>query len=127
MADGVSQVLKIWQLARGGGIREVCRELVQLSCGGRVAAGLRGLGGALQIGGYFLRDLRVFGGIGLLKLLERAGQLRERRELAAIGLLDRCKSARGSGARGGVVGKEINGQDRVQHGAGETSNGTHAV
>jgi hypothetical protein len=85
------------------------------------------LGGALQIGGYFLCDLRIFRWIRLLKLLEGARQLREGRKLAAIGLLDGCESAGGSSACGGIVRKKINGKDCVEQGAGEISNGTHTV
>lgn len=126
-AHRLSQILEIRQLAAGGGIRKIRRELVQLGSGSRVSAGLGGLGGALQVGGDFLCDLRIFRGIRLLKLLERAGQLRERRELAAIGLLDGCESGGGGSTRGRVVRKEIDGQDCVEQSTGEISYGTHAV
>jgi len=53
---------------------------------GRIAAGSGSLGGALQVGGDLLRNLRELGWIRLLKLLERVHQLSEWGKLAAIRL-----------------------------------------
>lgn len=88
MSDGTCQILKIRQLTGSRGVRKIVCKLVQLSCARGVAAGLCGLRRALQISGYFLRDLRILRGIRLLKLLEGIRDLCEGRKLSAIGLLN---------------------------------------
>lgn len=72
-SNRLSEVLKIRQLTAGRSIGEIRRELVELRGLRRVATGLRGLRGALQVSGYFLGDLCVFRGVRLLELLKRTG------------------------------------------------------
>ena len=68
----LSQILNVGELVALRGFGEVCRELVELARGARIAVALGSLGGCLQVGGDLLGDLRVPGRIRLLKLLERA-------------------------------------------------------
>ena len=75
--DRLCQILDVGQFAAFRGIREVCRELVELVCRTRIPAPLGSLGGVLQVRGDLLCDLPIFGWVRLLKLLERAHQLRE--------------------------------------------------
>src|ERR1039457_4693946 len=78
------QILHVGKLSalRGGG--EVRSQLVELGRGRRVAVGGGGLGGALQVGRDLLRDLLVFRGVGLLKLLQGTQQLGKGRKLVGI-------------------------------------------
>jgi len=86
-ADRLSQILDVGELAALRGLGKVRRKLVKLACGCRIAIGLGSLSGTLQVRGDLLRDLLVLGGVRLLKLLERAQQLGQRRELGAVRLL----------------------------------------
>ena len=85
-SDRRRQILQVGKLAGLGRVREVCRKLPQLVRRPRVALRLRRLCGVLQIGGDLLCHLRVFCGVRLLKLLQRANQLCKRRKLSAVGL-----------------------------------------
>ena len=80
------QVLEVRELAAGRGVLEVRRKLAELAGGRRIAACRGGLGGALQVGRDLAGDLREFGWIRLLKLLEFGRNLGERRKLAVIRL-----------------------------------------
>jgi len=99
-AHRAGQILKIGQLAAAGGCGEVRRKLRKLGGLSRVAARRCGLSGGLQIGGNLLRNLFVFSGIRLLKLLERSRKLGERRQLAAV----RWRRNRGGADRGQIAG-----------------------
>lgn len=99
-ADRLRQVLNVGQLTALRGIREIRRQLVELSRCRSVAIRGRGAGGALQIRRDLLRDLLIFGWVGLLELLQRAHQLRERRKLAVI--LRRYRRSGAEGLESGV-------------------------
>lgn len=86
-AHCLREIRDIGELAAGRGVSEVGRECGELARRGRIPVVLSGLGGGLQIRSNLLRNLRVLGRIRLLKLLERAQQLGERRKLAAVLLL----------------------------------------
>jgi len=75
---GLRHVLDVGELAAGRGIAEVRRQLVELSCRGRITARRGSLGGGLQVCGDLLCDLLILGRVRLLKLLERIHQLDER-------------------------------------------------
>ena len=64
----LSQVQNVGELAAGRGVRKVRRELIELVGHGRIAVGLGGLGGGLQVGGDLLCNLLVLGRIRLLQL-----------------------------------------------------------
>ena len=97
------QILDVGKLAALRGIGEVRRQLVELIRRVRIPFLLGGLGGALQVGGNLLRDLLVLGWVRLLKLLERAQQLGERRKLAVVWRLpDRRRAGAGQTLPGGV-------------------------
>src|SRR5580693_8553066 len=84
--DGLGQILDVGQLAalRGGGkVRGKLAELRRLL---RIAIRRGGLRGGLQVCGDLLSDLLVLGWIRLLKLLQRAHELCERRKLAVLRL-----------------------------------------
>ena len=72
------KILKIGKLTALGGTGKIACELVKLTRGVGITLGLGGLGGGLQIAGDIGGHLLVFCGIGLLELLKRAGELRER-------------------------------------------------
>ena len=84
--DGLGQILDVGQLAalRGGG--EVRGKLAELRRLGRIAVRRGGLRGGLQVRGDLLSHLLVLGWIRLLKLLQRAHELCERRKLAVLRL-----------------------------------------
>ena len=80
MAAGrLSQILDVGELAGLRGAREVRRQLIELVRRGRVAVCLGRLGGVLQVRSDLPRNLRVFCRVRLLKLLELAQHLGERR------------------------------------------------
>lgn len=73
----LSQILDVGELAAGGGVREVCCQLVELAGRSRVAVGLGRLSGALQVRGDLLCDLLILGRVRLLQLLQCTQQLSE--------------------------------------------------
>jgi len=83
-ANRLRQILDIRQLATLRGVREISRKLVELIRRRGIAFGLGGLGGVMQVRRNLFSDLRVLGRIRLLKLLERAHDLREGREIAVV-------------------------------------------
>jgi hypothetical protein len=83
-ADRLREILQVGKLAALGCVGEVCRKLVQLVRRTGVALRLSGLSGALQVGGNLLRHLSVLDGVRLLKLLQRADQLRKWGELSTV-------------------------------------------
>lgn len=103
-ADGLSQILYVGELAALGGAGEVRRQLVKLGRLCRVAAGCGGLRGGVQVGGDLLRNLRVLGRIRLLKLLQCAHHLSERRKL---GVLRLRRHRRRAGAAGTASGRAV--------------------
>src|ERR1017187_949775 len=84
--DRLSQILHVGELAALRGVRKVRRKLVELGRRCRIAVRLGGLSGVLQVRGDLLGDLLVLGWIRLLKLLECAHELGERRKLAVLRL-----------------------------------------
>ena len=75
-ADGLRQVLDVGELATLRGVAEVRGKLVELvGCGGVAVRGC-GLSGGLKVRCNLPGNLLILGWIGLLKLLERAQQLR---------------------------------------------------
>lgn len=86
-ANCLREIRDVGELAAGRGVGEVGGECGELARRRGIAVRLCGLGGGLQIRGNLLGNLRVLGRIRLLKLLERAQQLGERRKLAAVLLL----------------------------------------
>jgi len=76
--DGLRQVLQIGELAARGGVGEVRRQLIELAGASSIA--VRGIGfrSALQVGRDLRRHLLILGGIGLLKALKLAQELRQR-------------------------------------------------
>ena len=85
-ANGLRQILHVRELAALRGVGEVRRKLVELGRLGRIAVRRGGLCGVLQIRGDLLSDLLVLGWIRLMKLLQRAHELSERRKLAVLRL-----------------------------------------
>ena len=85
-ADGLRQILHVGKLAALGGAGEVRGELVELGGLCRVAVRRSGFGGVLQVRGDLLGDLLVLGWIRLLKLLQSAHELSERRKPAVLRL-----------------------------------------
>lgn len=83
-SNRLGQILNVGELAALRSIREVCGELVELARRVGVAVLLGGLRRALQVSGDLLSDLLVLSGIRLLKLLERAHQLRKWGKLALV-------------------------------------------
>lgn len=80
----LGQVLNIRQLAILRSIFEIRCKLAELACGRSISSLLRSLGGGLKIGRDLLRNLLIFGWVGLLQLLKRTQKLRKRREVAAV-------------------------------------------
>lgn len=78
------KILKIRKRPVLGCGGEVRRQLRQLIGRVRVSVGLGGLRGSGQVRGDGLRDLLVLCWVRLLKLLQRAGDLGERRKLAVV-------------------------------------------
>lgn len=83
-ANCLREIRDVGELAAGRRVGEVRGERGELRRRSGIAVRLRGLGGDLQIGSDLLGDLRVFGRVRLLKLLECTQQLGERRKLAAV-------------------------------------------
>ena len=92
--DGLRQILNVGKLAALGGAGEVRGELVELGGLCRIAVRRGGLGGGLQVCGDLLGDLLVLGWIRLLKLLQSAHELSERRKLAVLRLRRHRRRAR---------------------------------
>ena len=84
--DRLSQILHVGELAALRGAGEVRRKLVELGRLCRIAVRRGGFSGVLQVRGDLLGDLLVLGWIRLLKLLERAHELSERRKVAVLRL-----------------------------------------
>lgn len=89
-AECLRKILEIRQLARLGRSRKIARQLAELAGRACISLRLRGSGGSLQVARDLLRHRSVLGRVGLLKLLQRGGQLSESRKLAAVGLCRRC-------------------------------------
>lgn len=68
-AHGLGQILDVGELAGGGGVGEIRRELAQLVGGGRVAFRRGLLGSGLKVSGDLRGHLLILGRVGLLKLL----------------------------------------------------------
>ncbi len=85
-ANSLSQVREVRQLTRFGSGGEIACQLGQLFRRAGIALGLRGLSGGGQVARDLIGYLRVLRWIRLLELLQSGGKLRERRELAAVGL-----------------------------------------
>lgn len=83
-ADGLRKILNVRKLTALRGVGEVRCELVKLAGRRRISITLGGLGSILQIRGDLLGDLLIFGGIGLLELLELAQHFRERGKLPVV-------------------------------------------
>ena len=81
---GIRQILEVRELAALGCRRKVRCKLGELVRRVSISVGLSGLRGAGQVRSDGLCDLLVLGWVRLLKLLERAHNLRERRKLAAV-------------------------------------------
>ena len=81
---GIRQILEVRELAALGCRRKVRCKLGELVRRVRISVGLSGLRGAGQVRSDGLCNLLVLGWVRLLKLLERARNLRERRKLAAV-------------------------------------------
>jgi len=88
------QILHVGHLATLRGAVEIRGKLVELGGLCRIAVRRGGLRRALQVRGDLLRDLLILGWIRLLKLLERAHELRERRKLAVLRLRHNRRRAR---------------------------------
>ena len=84
--DRLREILNVGELAALRGAGKVRRKLVELGRLCRIAVCRGSLHGALQVRGDLLGDLLVLGWIRLLKLLERAHELSERRKLAVLRL-----------------------------------------
>jgi hypothetical protein len=83
------QILDVGEVAALRRIRKIRGKLAELGRRGGIALRLRILRGALQIRGDLLGNLLVFGRVRLLKLLQFAHHLGERRKPAVIWLRDR--------------------------------------
>lgn len=83
---GFGQILDARELAGLRRRSEVRRELAELFRRRRITVGGGSLGGCLQVHGDLLGDLLVLARVRLLKLLQRAQHLGERRKLVAIRL-----------------------------------------
>ena len=94
--SGLRQILEVRQFAALGCRRKVRCKLGELVRRVGITVCLSGLRGAGQVRCDGLCDLLVLGWVRLLKLLERAHYLRERRKLAAI-LLGCDRSQTGGG------------------------------
>ena len=82
--SGLRQILEVRQLAALGCRRKVRCKLGELVRRVGISIGLSGLRGAGQVRCDGLCNLLVLGWVRLLKLLERARNLCERRKLAAV-------------------------------------------
>lgn len=82
--SGLRQILEVRQLPALGCRRKVRCKLGELVRRVGISVGLSGLRGAGQVRSDGLCNLLVLGWVRLLKLLERARYLRERRKLAAV-------------------------------------------
>ncbi len=83
-ADRLRQFLKAGELAAGGRVAEIRRELAELTRRGHIAVTLSRLRSALQVRGDLLYHLLILARIRLLKLLERADHLGDRGKLSLI-------------------------------------------
>ena len=93
-ADRLRQILHIRELSALRGAGEVRRQLIELRGLRRIAVRSGGLRGAFQVRRDLLRDLLVLGRIRMLKLLQRAHHLSERRKLAGLELRRHRRRAR---------------------------------
>lgn len=104
--SGLRQILEVRELAVLRCGCKVRRKLGKLARCVRISVCLSGLRGAGQIRGDRLCNLLVLGWVGLLKLLEGARNLRERRKLAAV-LLGCERSQTGCRQRVALIGHAI--------------------
>lgn len=86
-AGCLRQILNVRKRVVLRGIGKVSGKLVELAGLGGIAIGGGRVGRVLEIGRNLRGHLLVLGGVRLLKLLERAQHLGERRELAVVGSL----------------------------------------
>ena len=92
--DRLRQILNVGELGALRGVGEVRRKLVELGRLCRKAVCRGGLRRGLQVCGDLLGHLLVLGWIRLLKLLQRAHDLSERRKLAVLWLRRHRRRAR---------------------------------
>jgi hypothetical protein len=126
--DRLREILQVRQLTGLGSAGEVGRELRELARDAGIALPLNRLRLALQIGADLCRKLLIFGWVRLLKFLQRADQLCERREPAAVGLGRRRARSIGWGgcapSRPPSDALESTGQGLLQIRAGQITYGT---
>lgn len=93
-ASRFCQILEVRQLTGLRCRREVGRKLGELGRSAGIPISCSGLRRGRQIRRNGLGDLLILGWVGLLQLLERARQLRERRKLAVVRLVrEWCEGA----------------------------------